>query len=201
MSTQKPVIPGRERTSPTRGLSIAAIILSVLMAPVGLVLGIVAARRGKREDGAAGGLAISAIIVGSVLTVLNIAVVIGVLVFTASVVNNAQRQQFCAQFAGYPTLESDLTVIATNIPGPEGTDPDAAYEAINRILDSGALDSQIGIGEGEAPTAQLTEALDNFRIDLVGMQDTLYPNDEGLYGSYLGGDARSTARLLSDTCF
>ncbi len=55
--------------APSNGLSIAALILAIFIPPVGLILGIVAMVKSKKA-GQKNGLALAAIIIGSVLTVI-----------------------------------------------------------------------------------------------------------------------------------
>jgi hypothetical protein len=61
----------RYGTTPERGVPLAplALALSLLVAPVGIVLGIMALRRIKRDNAPGAGTAVAAIAVGTVVTV------------------------------------------------------------------------------------------------------------------------------------
>ena len=74
--------PGYLYRRPTNTMAIMALVLAFVFAPVGLVLGVVA-RRQIRETGEEGdGLALAAIVIGSVATAL---FVLGLVVFVAAV--------------------------------------------------------------------------------------------------------------------
>jgi hypothetical protein len=62
--------PERYATEPRRGVPLApvALALSLLVAPVGIVLGIVALRRIRRDNTPGAGTAVAAIAVGTVVT-------------------------------------------------------------------------------------------------------------------------------------
>ncbi len=64
-------IPPRYATEPERSVPLAplALALSLLVAPVGVVLGIVALRRIRRDQEAGAGTAVAAIAVGTLVTI------------------------------------------------------------------------------------------------------------------------------------
>jgi hypothetical protein len=73
----------RYATEPDRNVPLApvALALSVLVAPVGVVLGIIALRRIRREDDAAGArTAVAAIAVGTVVTIAYVALAVALIV-------------------------------------------------------------------------------------------------------------------------
>ena len=64
--------PPRYATEPERAVALAplALALALLVAPVGMALGIVALRRARRDGEPGAGTAVAAITVGAVVTVL-----------------------------------------------------------------------------------------------------------------------------------
>jgi hypothetical protein len=74
--------PPRFATDPDRGVPLApvALALSLLVAPLGIVLGVVALRRVRRDGEGGGGTAVAAIAVGTVVTVLYVALIIALVV-------------------------------------------------------------------------------------------------------------------------
>ena len=83
------------------GLDIAAIVCAVLVAPVGVVLGILARSAAKREGHRPHALATASIIVGSIVTGLTVvATVIPLIVFASvasTVASSAEKSAQCAQ--------------------------------------------------------------------------------------------------------
>jgi Domain of unknown function (DUF4190) len=65
-------VPPRYATEQERSVPLAplALALSLLVAPVGMVLGIIALRRIRRDDEPGAGTAVAAIAVGAVVTVV-----------------------------------------------------------------------------------------------------------------------------------
>lgn len=74
--------PPRYATAPERGVPLPplALALSLLVAPLGIVLGIVALRRARRDGEPGAGTAVAAIAVGTVVTVLYVALVVALVV-------------------------------------------------------------------------------------------------------------------------
>ena len=74
--------PPRYATVQDRGVPLApvALALSLLVAPLGIVLGVVALRRVRRDGEPGGGTAVAAIAVGTVVTLLYVALVVGLIV-------------------------------------------------------------------------------------------------------------------------
>jgi magnesium-transporting ATPase (P-type) len=100
----QPAAPAPQDTN--KGLSIASLILAFFIAPVGLILGIVALVKSKKAQ-QKNGLALAAIIVSSIVMVLS--VVVTVLLVTASVALYNDRLQECRDLipVSNPTLVSD----------------------------------------------------------------------------------------------
>jgi peptidyl-prolyl cis-trans isomerase B (cyclophilin B) len=67
----------------TNGTAVAALVFSIVLAPVGIVLGYVARSQIKRTGEAGGGMATAALIIGWVLTVLGIVVGVIAALFVA----------------------------------------------------------------------------------------------------------------------
>lgn len=74
--------PPRYATAPEREVPLAplALALSLLVAPLGIVLGVVALRRSRRDGGPGAGTAVAAIAVGIVVTVLYVALAVALVV-------------------------------------------------------------------------------------------------------------------------
>ena len=74
--------PPRYATAPQRGVPLAplALALSVLVAPLGVVLGIVALRRLRRDGEPGAGTAVAAIAVGTVVTLLYVLLAVALVV-------------------------------------------------------------------------------------------------------------------------
>lgn len=68
-------VSGPAAPAASNGLSVAALILAIFIAPVGLILGIVALVKSKKA-GQKNGLALAAVIIGAVLTVIEIIIAI-----------------------------------------------------------------------------------------------------------------------------
>jgi ABC-type spermidine/putrescine transport system permease subunit II len=74
--------PPRYATEPERSVPLAplALLLSVLVAPVGLVLGVIALRRIRRDDEPGKHTAVAAIAVGTLVTIAYVALAVAVIV-------------------------------------------------------------------------------------------------------------------------
>ena len=68
-------VSGPAAPAASNGLSVAALILAIFIAPVGLILGIVALVKSKKA-GQKNGLALAAVFIGAVLTVIEIIIAI-----------------------------------------------------------------------------------------------------------------------------
>lgn len=96
---------------PGRNLGIAALICAFLIAPVGLILGLVSRSESKRVGAAPTTLAKLAIILGAVFTGLavigTVAVIVFVSVVAGSAVSSADKATRCTTLSGYlSTLDS-----------------------------------------------------------------------------------------------
>lgn len=170
--------------------SVAALILAVLVAPVGLVLGVIAMVQARKQGRTSNGLALSAVIVGGVLTALGIAGIVITATILGSFANEAQRLSFCTAVDSYRT---DLSTVAAY---ESDDDPEQVAAAINSLFSSAAADQLLVVAFND----QMEDALLSFNEDLEGLQGTLYPNDKGLRTSYLGGSASDAAREVLAVC-
>jgi hypothetical protein len=86
----------------TNTMAILALILAFVVAPAGIVLGIIAIRqiRTSREDGH--GLAVAGIVVGSIFTALGIVYILLIIVFFAALANSGQNN-------------SDMLILLSNL--------------------------------------------------------------------------------------
>jgi hypothetical protein len=75
-TTKKKLPKAAPRKSSTNNLSIVGLILAILIAPVGLIVSIVALNQIKKNEEQGYSLAIAGIVIGSLLTILNIALVV-----------------------------------------------------------------------------------------------------------------------------
>lgn len=87
--------PAAKNHGGASGIDIAAIILAVLLAPVGLILGIVAFTKARKE-GRSRALAIAAIAVGAFVSAVGIAVVLFIVFVAGQVSASAEQDEFCA---------------------------------------------------------------------------------------------------------
>lgn len=115
--TPAPVIPPTPApvaVDPTKGLSIASLILAFIVAPVGLVLGIVAMIKSKKL-GRPNGLAIAAIILGALGTV---GIIIAISVSIAAAVRYSDLIQQCRDLipGSNPTLVADGSTLKCSYP-------------------------------------------------------------------------------------
>lgn len=83
--------PAPTGTVPGRTLGIVALVFAIIAAPVGVILGIIALVQSKRA-GAKNGLALAAIIVGAVLTVISIIVIVSIVAFFGGLVSEVLPQ-------------------------------------------------------------------------------------------------------------
>lgn len=83
-----PYPPPYAAAPPTNTMAILALVLSLVFAPVGIVLGIIARNQIKRTGEAGDGLALAGIIIGSILTLLVVAYIVFVIVFFSAVVGS-----------------------------------------------------------------------------------------------------------------
>jgi len=81
----------RYATAPEQGIPLPrlALALSLLVAPVGLVLGIIARRRVRRSGEQGAGTALAAIVVGAVLTAVYLLLVVALVVLLVLVRDRA----------------------------------------------------------------------------------------------------------------
>lgn len=97
--------------TPASGLDIAAIITAFLVAPVGIILGVVSRSQAKQAGRKASTLATVSIVVGSIVTGLTVIGITLPLIFVGAFVNNAataaERAPKCAQLTTYlPELDA-----------------------------------------------------------------------------------------------
>lgn len=159
-----------EPAAPPSGLSIAALILAILVAPVGLILGIVSAVQSKKAGRRAGGMTTAAIIVGAVLTGLSVisAIAVGALgLFAVSTANQAAaRAPYCASIAAN---EADLSYLA-NTPSFSDVDVDSAIPVVDRLVQAGLdFNATTSAADDEVQTAaaDFSSSVNNLRDELA----------------------------------
>ena len=77
---------------PTNGMAVAALVCSILVAPLGIVFGHISLSQIKRtgEDGR--GLAIAGLVIGYLVTALSVVVTVGIVVFTVLLARNMSNE-------------------------------------------------------------------------------------------------------------
>ncbi len=94
-----PVAPVAPAAQPGKTLGIVALVLAIVAAPIGLILGIVALVQSKKA-GLKNGLALAAIIVGAIITVIWIVSIIMIMVAAATLGGTAmEAAQACVDGA------------------------------------------------------------------------------------------------------
>lgn len=97
--------------SPKPGL--AALVLSIVLAPVGLVLGVVSLMKAKRSGEPRPTLGFIATIIGSAGTLAIVLAIFGVVVVTGLTSDSQRADAFCQSAASDPTLTDDLLGLVT----------------------------------------------------------------------------------------
>lgn len=133
--------PPPQTSGGVSGVDVAAIILAILLAPVGLVLGIVAFSK-ARKAGRPRGLALTAIIVGALLSLAGLVVSAIITVVATQVVGGAEKSEFCAS-SGLQSLYSEWDEISTSVDALYGGSG-GELSQYDRELLSVSLDSMSG---------------------------------------------------------
>lgn len=117
--------------APTNGLAIAALVSSLVFAPVGIVLGLVALKQISRTRESGRGMAIAGVVIGGVGTALAIGWLVLSLVFFNSFMNSIDSQSRTERDydSPYPTTTTETTTTrttprtTTTAPTTTGTEP------------------------------------------------------------------------------
>lgn len=148
--------PANAPSSPTRtraemeSIDLVALVLAVVVAPVGLVLGVIGVRRARTRGQAPSVPALLAVLLGAVSTVLAVGAIVLALALIRAAEDQVRADGFCDRFAAYPSPATDIQSLrsdldATNntqalVIGPQHTGPQLE-EAIARVAE---IESQVG---------------------------------------------------------
>lgn len=200
-------VPSAPASGPS-GLDVAALVLSILLAPVGLVLGIVALAKAGRT-GRRSLLGLIATIIGGVGTVAAIAAVVLVFVVAGAMDGEQRRVAFCARAVDLPAVASEWAALQPEVHTlyevrltPVDHDPAALQQLSDELA---ALSSRVGDIAGyeggsyaDAFNAgwAFSEGLDSVVTD-IGM-DSFMAEGDMFYD--LDGSLARFAEAASTTC-
>ena len=96
-------------------LEIAALVTAFVVAPVGLVLGLVSMIRARANGFRASILAIIAIVIGAVFTVVAVVGIVVVVLVAGSINTAADAKAFCARYAADASVLDDVDALRPDI--------------------------------------------------------------------------------------